>query len=85
MVFTLIMIVHILVCMDTLVAYSTIYPVAYVVAVIDKWNYLWVGNGAFAFDGTTPSVLRIDTNNNASPLRVFAMTHKTMVCANTHL
>ena len=50
-------------------------------AAIDKWNYLWIGCGIFMHDGLTNSVLRIDTNNPGNPLRVFAMTHETVVHA----
>ena len=47
---------------------------------IDKWNFLWIGCGGFMYDGSTYSVLRIDTNNGKNPMRVFMMTHETKVC-----
>lgn len=49
-------------------------------SVIDKWNFMWIGCGGFMYDGSTYSVLRIDTNNGNNPMRVFMMTHETKVC-----
>ena len=48
-------------------------------AVIDKYNFLWIGSGNFMHDGRTNSVLRIDTTNAMKPRRVFAISHRTKV------
>lgn len=53
------------------------------IAVVDKWGYLWTGSGTFLYRGADPatySVLRFDTNTaNHAAIYALQMTHEANV------